>query len=188
MVAPRVSLGLTSMLTLVTHFTSAIRELPAVPTVMAIDIWSDICLILVFSSITAQILKRGVHRLDELFLNDYNMYEPPPKVIYGEYKNIDVYFHPMTILSLSPKNMEFTLDSFLASSWIEPRYNYTLLNSLTRDRLFRFPKHLVAKMWLPALYIENCKGCADLLLSDSDHVNVYYDQMEKTTIAWIRWI
>uniref|UniRef100_T1J023 Neurotransmitter-gated ion-channel transmembrane domain-containing protein n=1 Tax=Strigamia maritima TaxID=126957 RepID=T1J023_STRMM len=49
--APRVSLGLTSLLTLATQFNSAQRNLPAVATIKALDIWMFVCIFMVFASL-----------------------------------------------------------------------------------------------------------------------------------------
>uniref|UniRef100_T1JI33 Neurotransmitter-gated ion-channel transmembrane domain-containing protein n=1 Tax=Strigamia maritima TaxID=126957 RepID=T1JI33_STRMM len=51
MAAPRVALGLTSLLTLSTQFNSAQQNLPAVATIKALDIWMFACMFMVFASL-----------------------------------------------------------------------------------------------------------------------------------------
>uniref|UniRef100_T1J030 Neurotransmitter-gated ion-channel ligand-binding domain-containing protein n=1 Tax=Strigamia maritima TaxID=126957 RepID=T1J030_STRMM len=51
MSGPRVALGLTTLLTLSTQFSSAQKDLPAVATVKAIDIWMFTCIFMVFASL-----------------------------------------------------------------------------------------------------------------------------------------
>uniref|UniRef100_T1J024 lysozyme n=1 Tax=Strigamia maritima TaxID=126957 RepID=T1J024_STRMM len=49
--APRVALGLTSLLTLSTQLNAAEAKLPAVATMKALDIWMFVCIFMVFSSL-----------------------------------------------------------------------------------------------------------------------------------------
>uniref|UniRef100_T1J032 Neurotransmitter-gated ion-channel transmembrane domain-containing protein n=1 Tax=Strigamia maritima TaxID=126957 RepID=T1J032_STRMM len=49
--APRVALGLTSLLTLATQFNSAEKDLPSVATIKALDIWMFMCIFMVFASL-----------------------------------------------------------------------------------------------------------------------------------------
>uniref|UniRef100_T1J031 Neurotransmitter-gated ion-channel transmembrane domain-containing protein n=1 Tax=Strigamia maritima TaxID=126957 RepID=T1J031_STRMM len=51
MAGPRVALGLTSLLTLSTQFSSAQKDLPAVATIKALDIWMFVCIFMVFASL-----------------------------------------------------------------------------------------------------------------------------------------
>uniref|UniRef100_T1J7X0 Neurotransmitter-gated ion-channel transmembrane domain-containing protein n=1 Tax=Strigamia maritima TaxID=126957 RepID=T1J7X0_STRMM len=49
-IAPRISLGLTSLLTLITHFNNAQKNLPSVSILMALDVWMCVCIMSVFAS------------------------------------------------------------------------------------------------------------------------------------------
>uniref|UniRef100_T1J029 Neurotransmitter-gated ion-channel transmembrane domain-containing protein n=1 Tax=Strigamia maritima TaxID=126957 RepID=T1J029_STRMM len=51
MAGPRVALGLTTLLTLSTQFSSAQKDLPAVATIKAMDIWMFACIFMVFASL-----------------------------------------------------------------------------------------------------------------------------------------
>uniref|UniRef100_T1J803 Neurotransmitter-gated ion-channel transmembrane domain-containing protein n=1 Tax=Strigamia maritima TaxID=126957 RepID=T1J803_STRMM len=62
--APRVALGLTSMLTLATQFSSAQRDLPAVSTLMALDVWMFSCILIVFISLIEYAIVGFLEHLD----------------------------------------------------------------------------------------------------------------------------
>uniref|UniRef100_T1J022 Neurotransmitter-gated ion-channel transmembrane domain-containing protein n=1 Tax=Strigamia maritima TaxID=126957 RepID=T1J022_STRMM len=63
--APRVALGLTSLLTLSTQFNSAQQNLPAVATIKALDIWMFVCIFMVFASLLVFALSYTCSRMYE---------------------------------------------------------------------------------------------------------------------------
>uniref|UniRef100_T1J027 Neurotransmitter-gated ion-channel ligand-binding domain-containing protein n=1 Tax=Strigamia maritima TaxID=126957 RepID=T1J027_STRMM len=62
MAAPRIALGLTSLLTLATQFNAAQKNVPAVATVKALDIWMFTCIFMVFASLLVYALAYRANR------------------------------------------------------------------------------------------------------------------------------
>uniref|UniRef100_T1J1N1 Neurotransmitter-gated ion-channel transmembrane domain-containing protein n=1 Tax=Strigamia maritima TaxID=126957 RepID=T1J1N1_STRMM len=61
--APRVALGLTAMLTLTTQFSAAQNTLPAVSTIMALDVWMFACIVNVFASLVEYAIVNFINNL-----------------------------------------------------------------------------------------------------------------------------
>uniref|UniRef100_T1J026 Neurotransmitter-gated ion-channel ligand-binding domain-containing protein n=1 Tax=Strigamia maritima TaxID=126957 RepID=T1J026_STRMM len=61
--APRIALGLTSLLTLATQFNAAQNHLPAVATIKAVDVWMFMCIFMVFSSLIVYAISYASNQL-----------------------------------------------------------------------------------------------------------------------------
>uniref|UniRef100_T1J033 Neurotransmitter-gated ion-channel transmembrane domain-containing protein n=1 Tax=Strigamia maritima TaxID=126957 RepID=T1J033_STRMM len=189
---PRFALGLTSLLTLATQFSIAQKDLPAVATIKALDIWMFTCICMVFASLIYPILFTGwkylkllLHRQEEhkSQLNDID----PVKNLRnsgmpdnGEsekgcrIKRIKP-FKKTTIQITKPINLNWLITPHLISELslkeMEFIADFSIRISwideqflLSEPNFVQLPSHLAQKLWCPWMRFSNCKNCNNLII------------------------